>query len=607
MHFKAAILCSASLLCGSLFAAEKPNVILYFADDISAREFPIYGSTVWTDPHKKDTQDPKYRAKMPVVDRLAEEGVWVKNVWAATVCGPSRAMMMTGRYAHLHKWWHNKDKGEYIDPEGQRLVWPLYESSPLLIGHVAQKAGYASYWAGKTQMPGDLTAYGFDEGCFTPGNLSDTDNPYTDFKLEYRKVDGKKMTISCDTGKEAKTYLQHGWYWFPHVRLMNDPRASEPLSWWPNSPESEKRFGLNTFGPDVEQEFVFDFMERQHQAGKPFFIYHTTHLGHAAWDWFHPVENGQSWVPTPMVKWDGKKYTRVEPNITGDNGKYDTHGTITDAGIHNHLSYIDYQVWRYLEKLKAMGIDKNTIIIVAADNGTGGYGKDSPDRQKGCHVPFIVYAPGETFAKHGGQDILLNLCDVLPTLADIMGYKIPDGYQYNGVSFWPWLTTDQPDHRDWIYAYRKEMQLVRGKHIMKDGWNKWYDMTGTPNDLISFKPINDWGAVPELYREERERLLKTIEPFNLHDTAHDAPGVPPKATKPPKKASPSAPPANKAAAKGVGGHTREDFCAWKMTEMEKKGKPYDQAKVEKLFYMMDVDKNGLVTREEQKAYYTKKQ
>ena len=59
-------------------------------------------------------------------------------------------MMMTGRYAHLHKWWDNKDKGEYIDANGKRMVWPLYESSPLQLGHLAQRAGYGTYWAGKT-------------------------------------------------------------------------------------------------------------------------------------------------------------------------------------------------------------------------------------------------------------------------------------------------------------------------------------------------------------------------------------------------------------------------------------------------------------------------
>ena len=112
-------------LLSSLYAVKtKPNIIVYFADDISAREFPLYGSDVWTAPDRSESTDPEHLARMPVIDRLAEEGCWVKTAWSTTVCMPARAMMMTGRYAHLHKWWHNKDKGQYIDDKSSYAQWP---------------------------------------------------------------------------------------------------------------------------------------------------------------------------------------------------------------------------------------------------------------------------------------------------------------------------------------------------------------------------------------------------------------------------------------------------------------------------------------------------
>ena len=517
-----------------LGAAPQPNVIVYFADDISAREFPIYGSTVWSKPLAGDTTDPSYRAKTPVIDKMAQEGCWVKNAWAATVCSPSRAMMMTGRYAHLHKWWENKDKGEYINDKGQRVPWPLYESSPIQIGHVAQRAGYATYWAGKTQMAGDLTRFGFDEGCFTPGTLADKDNPYTDFKHEFREVDGERVLVNCDSGLPADTYMQHGWYWYPHVRLMNDPSAPGKITWWPNSPESEASFDLNTYGPDVELEFVFKFMERQHRDDKPFFVYHTSHLGHDAFDWFFPNSESR-WPGTPKVHWDGERYERTTPGVTGDKGVHDTHDTITGPGIHNHINYIDYQLWCYLEKLKSMGIDKNTLIIVAADNGTSGYGKHVVDRQKGSHVPFIIYAPGLGLTKQGEQDVLLDLADVLPTLAEVMGYSVPADYELNGESFWPWLTTSRDKHRDWIYCYSYQMQLIRGTHVLKDGYDKWWDVSDTPDDLISYRRITDWDLESASIPQERDQLLSILPQFDLHATEHDAPGVPPRNKRPTKK------------------------------------------------------------------------
>ncbi len=528
---------AAWVAAASGYGLEKPNVVIFFADDISAREIPVYGSTVWTQPGGGDTQDVEYRAKTPVLDRLAAEGCHIKTVWAATVCMPSRAMMMTGRYAHLHKWWVNGDQGKYRDTEGRLSTWPLYESSPILIGHVAQQAGYGTFWAGKTQMPGDMRKYGFDEACFTPGNESGDGgggggaNPYTDFKTAYKKVDGNRVLVNYDTGKEIpwKSYPQDGWYWHPNVQLMNHPSSKEPFAWWPNTPEAKGKFGINTYGPDVELQFVFDFMERQHKAGKPFFVYHCSHLGHDAYDWFNPqVKN--MWPGTPIVKWDGKGYTRTEPKVKGDEGKYGNQETITGPGIHNHINYIDYQVWLYQRKFADMGIAGNTVFIFCADNGTWSYGKHNVDRQKGCHVPMIIYAPGMT--KHGEQDILVNLADILPTLADIAGFKLPSEYEINGQSLWPYLTTHTTRHRDWIYAYQGSSQLIRGERVLNDGNGRWWDVTSDPSDLIGFKQITDWGSVPETFMEERRKLEDILPKFDLYETEHDAPGVP---SQPPRK------------------------------------------------------------------------
>jgi len=506
----------------------KPNIVILFADDISAREFPIYGSKVWSKPTGGNTTDPKYRAHTPVMDKLANEGVWIKTAWAATVCSPSRAMMMTGRYAHLHKWWNNGDLGTSKAPDGSKKktqIYPFYESTEYTIGAVAAKGGYNSYWAGKTQMKGNnLLKYSFDEGCFTPGEQGAPENPYTDFAVVNAKRDGKKVVVNKDNGKVVDYYAQSGWYWKPHVRLMNHPDTKGGLTWWPNTPESKKEFGLNTYGPDVELDFIFDFMDRKKNDKKPFLIYHTTHLGHDGWDFFNTDAKVKSkWPSTPKIEWKNGKYTRTKPNITGDKGVYNTHGTITEAGIHNHINYIDYQVWQYLNKFEELGVADNTVFIICADNGTSGYGKNSPVMQKGTHVPMIIYAPGFNFTKHGEQDILVNIADVLPTIAELGGVTFPKDYEVNGVSLWPYLTTKTTKHRDWIYAYRKDAQLIRGEKVMKDGKDNWYDVSGSPDDLISFPKITDWGKVSEVHRAERKKLEEVLPRFDLHDKEHDAP------------------------------------------------------------------------------------
>jgi len=504
---------------------KKPNIILLYADDISAREIPVYGSDTWSvPPQGGNTQDPKYLAKTPMMDKLATEGIWVKTAWGATICSPSRAMMMTGRYAHIHKWWHLKDKGTFTLQDGKKITYPLYESSPYTIGIIAKAGGYATYWAGKTQIDG-VDQFGFDEGCFTPG-INDKENPYTDFKIVAKKVNGKNVLINEDTGVEVQYYQQFGWYWQPHVELMNYPGSKTKFEYWPNTPESKKEYGLHTFGPDVELKFILDFMERKHTEDKPFFIYHTSHLGHDGWDFFSSDINPktrQKWPATPIVKWENGKYTRTEPYITGDNGVYDTHGTVTDCGIHNHVKYLDYQLWQYWEKIKAMGEEDNTILIFCADNATSGYGKGSTDSQRGAHVPLIIYAPCLDMTKKGEQDVLADLSDILPTIAEITGVKIPDTYEVNGQSLIPFLTTDKPTHRDWIYTYHMERQFIRSKNVLIGGQGKIYDVSSYPSDLISFPVITDFTTMPASYLNEYNKLQEILPRFNNHATEHDAP------------------------------------------------------------------------------------
>ncbi|MDO6802321.1 sulfatase-like hydrolase/transferase [Wenyingzhuangia sp. 1_MG-2023] len=518
------IFLSLSLVTGSPIKAQnKPNIVLLFADDISARELPIYNSKVWSKPIKSgakdiNTSNPKYRAFTPVLSKIAEEGCFIETTFAATICGPSRAMMMTGRYAHLHKWWHNKDKGK--NPKGKN-GWDLFDSSPHTIAHIAKKGGYASFWAGKTQM--NIEGFPFDEGCFTPGEGSYNKAIHTtDFRLEKKK--GDKKIYNADTGKPLafKSYVQSGWYWKPHVQLMNHPDNKKEFEWWPNNKKAKKTFGLNTYGPDVELDHTFEFMERKAKKNETFFIYHTSHLGHDAFDFFYP-DSKNKWPGTPKIKWDGKKYTRTEPNITGDNGVYNTHNSITEQGIHHHVNYLDYQVWQYLNKFKELGIENNTIFIFCADNATSGYGKSSPVSQRGTHVPLIIYAPVLEMTKKGKQEVLANISDILPTIADVGGVEIPESYEINGESLVPFLTTDKKEHRKWIYGYHMDKTIIRGSLVLKGGNDKWYDVSKVPDDLISFPVITDWSKVSAAHRKERDELKKVLPTYDLHATAHDAP------------------------------------------------------------------------------------
>ncbi len=103
-------------------------------------------------------------------------------------------------------------------------------------------------------------------------------------------------------------------------------------------------------------------------------------------------------------------------------------------------------------------------------NGTKGW-KASVEKQRGVHVPFVVYAPGQSQFVQGKQDIISDLSDLLLTLAEIMGTTLPpqDEYELSGNSLWPYLTKQTNQHREWIYGYKGNRQMVRGHHLLRDG------------------------------------------------------------------------------------------------------------------------------------------
>ncbi|MGC6505417.1 MAG: sulfatase-like hydrolase/transferase [Coraliomargaritaceae bacterium] len=512
------------LLAQSSDSAEKPNIIFVFGDDISAREIPCYGASVWSDDMGSNTSERKFRANTPMLDRLAEKGCWINTAWSATTCMPSRGMVMTGRFAHRTKWWENRDFGKVDTPDGKR-TWYLFESSPITIGQVAKMGGYASVWAGKTQMQchgEDFQKFEFDEGFLTTGYEAGPGEPKNSFKTKVERAGNQSILINMDTGKEAPGYplARRSNAFRPLASIMNEKGRQRGYLWWPHTSESKAAYGLNTYGPDLETDYCLDFMERKHSEGTPFFVYHSTHLGHGAFDWFHP-DSGNKWPGTPIVQWDGAKYHRTELNITGEKGVYNTNGTVSEPGLHSHINYIDYILWRYTEKLKDLGIEEDTILIFSADNGSHRYGKTKVIQQRGVHVPFIVYAP--RMEKNGEQNILVSLTDILPTLAEIMGVQLPTDYAIDGESLWPFLMTEKPNHRDWIYSFRSEKQMIRGKRVLRDGNGNWWDVQQLPEDHTSFPQIVDWEMVSKEHRSEYKRLTGLLPKFDLYKSEYDAP------------------------------------------------------------------------------------
>ncbi|KAJ8901302.1 hypothetical protein NDN08_007150 [Rhodosorus marinus] len=520
----------------SAAAGSRPNIIILIGDDLSPREFPPYDTGVWSSTDEETTDRPKYRARTPMLDKMAKEGVFFDKYWSTPICASSRGMMMTGRYASITKWWHNFDYGSWVDENGEiGDIVPLWITSPLGIGQLATAAGYGTFWGGRAGMKDvdNLEKFGFGQGVFVPAPQEVPPSPLSDFQVVTRGRDknGNKRLINLDTGKVEPGARAHRSYtWLPHVLLFNPPKGDEDqdgrLVYYPNTEETREAYNKGTFGPDVDMDVTKAFMETCTEDDKPFFLYATSRIGHKAFDFL----NGKidTWPPTPKLWWNPKtqRYVKQESVITGEAGNYTTSGT-NKGGIRRHVEYLDYTLWQFEEKCKELGILKNTVIIFATDNGTKGYGKGLGIKQRGPHVPLFVYAPGLGMTKKGRSSEFASSVDLLPTVADLMGVSdLLDGYEIHGESLYPYLFGDAEKHtRTYNFSYMTRFaghfQMIRGSYIMRDALKHWYDVREEKRDMDDYPRIFDWQTLPQKSRDEWKRLRPVLDKFDVYDTEHD--------------------------------------------------------------------------------------
>jgi len=411
-------------------AKKPPNIILILADDCSAREFGCYGNAA---------------NRTPNLDGLARTGVMFKTCWASPICGPSRAMIMTGRYGFRTRWFHNDMK-----PAQGQQGFNLAEDN-LIFAQPLKEAGYATAICGKWQMRGEEKQYGFDEHCMWRAIQGEFEGP----------IEPEEGNLP---GRAAR-------YWHPAV-VKNGQQL----------PTAEE-----DYGPDIYTDFVIDFAGRH--GGRPFLVYYSMPLTHITWD-FDLKKMG--YVATPELDEQGRKTGRKgEPSLKAD------------------VEYVDYLIGRIVKGLEELGIRQNTIILFTCDNGTAGYGKGVTAGERGPLVPLIVNGPG-VVQPLGPSDALVDFSDVFPTLVELAGAKLPDGYVLDGHSFVPVLRGGKPSCRDWIFSNYADKRFLRDNRWLLDGNNAFWDCGDNRSDE-GYKDVTD-SKDPEVLaaRKRFEEILQGL-------------------------------------------------------------------------------------------------
>ena len=363
--------------------AKKPNIIVILADDLGYGDTAVYGSKI---------------VKTPNIDALAADGVrFTQGYVTHPVCAPSRAAILTGRYQQRFGWEFNpvgRDRNGGVS---------LREA---FIGQIMKSAGYRTAMIGKWHL-GEAAGYqpldrGFDEYFGTlqgatayithmePGD--ETYNP-PGSEGSFRATERDPLPPTA-TDDERMAYVRE------HAPIRRGRDVVEV-----------KGYLTDAFTDDAVR-FIGE------NKNRPFFLYLAYNAAH-----------------TPLQA--SKKYMDLYRDVP-DRGK-----RVYAAMV----SALDDGVGAVRAKLKAEGLEKNTLIIFLSDNGCAGYiqgacsnaplsGFKGTHLEGGVRIPYIVAWPGQI--KGGQVDArMVSSLDIVPTAASLAGARLPHGT--DGVNLMPFL------------------------------------------------------------------------------------------------------------------------------------------------------------------------
>jgi arylsulfatase A-like enzyme len=434
-------------------APTRPNIVFMLLDNVGQEWFGCYGS------EEKCT---------PNIDRLAATGVRVENCYTAPICGPSRTVLLTGRYPHRTGFRLHHDAALYsgggLDPRRE-----------VLFPRALRDAGYVTGLAGKWQVnnlydePTVLREHGFTEHLAWPGSV-DADQVRGAERERYWDA------VRRESVEETVAFIQHieSRYWDP-VFIRNGRREVHP----------------GKFGPDVAHAYALDFLRRNRD--RPFLLY------------------------LPMVLVHGETYTRpVVP--TPDNR---TPGRSEQQMFADMLRYGDRLVGEIVAELENLGLRENTIVFVASDNGTESRFKA---RRNGRVVPGGLY----TLTEAGGNVVLLanaparipggrtlplaDFTDVYPTVCELAGVPVPPEHGVDGRSFAGFLL-GQPrarPHRDWILNEYHDVRVVRDTRYKLYSDGRFFDVEADPAETHDLKTDGRAEAIGA--RRRLQQVLATLPP-----------------------------------------------------------------------------------------------
>lgn len=406
----------------------KPNIVFILADDLGFAEIGANGADRYQTPH---------------IDSLAKSGIRFNHFYTAPLCGPSRALILTGRYAF---------RTGAVTQDACASIIRTGERAEVMIPTVLKKAGYTTAMIGKwgQLLPsGDAAQWGFDHMLsFKASGI------YWNKAAAASWI--KKYGLAGDKDGEAGVRANPGPYNIDAKKLM---------------------MADDEYMPDLMHQDAMAFINEN--KDRPFFLYYSMSHVHA-----QILPTPDSTPPAPGTD-AAARYAQV---------------------YKDNIAYMDKLIGQLLAELDRLKLRDNTVIFFMGDNGTakaasdlatiGGrriIGQKGGMEEGGGLVPFIISGPGVTPAGRLDENFA-DASDLLPTFAEIAGAPLPENRIIDGKSLVPQIKGATNSPRAWAFT-----ELGEHWHVREAGWKlneagQLFDMKNAPFEEIAVPADSQDGA-----------------------------------------------------------------------------------------------------------------
>ncbi len=480
---------------------KKPNIIYIMADDLTTQAISAYGGIY------KDI------APTPNIDKVAKEGMLFQDVLVTnSICGPSRAAILTGNYSNLNGYYKNESGGKFDDSK-----WTFPQEF--------QKSGYKTALFGKWHLgtePVGFDTFKYHNASGQQGNYWNplyndngknvkekgyATNLSTDFALNW--LDAKEM--SNEPFLMVLQYKAPHRPWHPdtkYEKLWDDIEMPYPSTFNDTYKGREKTAG------DTEMTMEY-FSRRDMKLERPKNLKRKERI---QWD-FYGAKAGEIVQPKGMSDEEGKKW------------RYQNY-------IKDYLACVksvDDNIGRVLTYLKENNLENNTIIVVTSDQGfylgDHGFFDKRFIYEESLRMPFMVKYPERIKAGSVNEDIITNI-DFAPTLLELAGITTTQKMQ--GTSFVPVLEGNTP--KDWQdamyyhyyefpfwhhvqphYGIRTQKYTLAHFYYNIDVW-ELYDLEKDPNQMNNiYNDPNYASTITELKAKLKNLMIKYENDKSLAD------------------------------------------------------------------------------------------